>query len=152
MILDNEEEIINIRKTRNFIVGIFILLVAIGWFEFIPVTWYYAVGTLVFLFIIFMFYWLKQEFTYVRYSATDNYIEIRYYHIALKVKRNMIKLKPSLLAKYEIEQVNKRQYLILYQKTKTGLFKYPPINISLFKEEDRKKLKINLTKYASQNR
>jgi len=153
MVIDNEEEIINLRKSRNLIVGLLFSFLAISFLDILPVPWYYTFSFVVLLIILFSFYWYKQDLTYIRYSDNNNYIEFKYYHIVMvSPKRKMIRIKQNLLGKYEIEKIDKKEYLYVFQKTKTGLFKYPGINISSFNKEDRKKLKINLSKYASQNK
>lgn len=153
MVIDNEEEIVNLRKSRNLIVGLLFAFLAISFLDIIPVPWYYPFSLSVLLIVLFLLYWNNQDLTYVRYSDNDNNIEFKYYHIVMvSPKRKMIRIKQSLLGKYETEIIKKKEYLYIFQKTKTGLFKYPGINISSFKEEDRKKLKMNLSKYASQNK
>ena len=153
MVIDNEEEIVNLRKSRNLIIGLLFSFVAISFIGIIPVPWYYPFAFAILLMLLFLLYWNKQELTYIRYTDDDNHIEFKYYHIVMvSPKRKMIRIKQNLLGKYEIEKINKKEFLYVFQKTKTGLFKYPGINISSFNEEDRKKLKINLSKYASQNK
>jgi len=153
MVIDNEEDIVNLRKSRNLIVSFFIILLAVAFLDVIPVTWYYLVLFITILLGIFLYSWHKQNFTYIRYSDNDNFIEFKYYHIVLvSPKRKMIRIKQNLFAKFETEKQGKKEQLYIYQKTKTGLFKYPAINLSAMNEEDRKKLKVNLLKYASQNK
>ena len=153
MVIDNEEEIINLRKTRNLIVGLLFSFLAISFIGVIPLEWYYPFGASVALILLFLLYWNKQEHTYIRYTDNDNHIEFKYYHIVMvSPKRKMIRIKQKLLGKYEIDKKDKKELLYLFQKTKTGLFKYPAINISSFNEEDRNKLKKNLLKYVSQNK
>jgi len=153
MVIDNEEEIINLRKTRNLIVGLLFSFLAISFIDVIPFEWYYPFGASVTLILLFLLYWNKQEHTYIRYTDNDNHIEFKYYHIVMvSPKRKMIRIKHSLFAKYEIIKEGKKEKLYIFQKTKTGLFKYPGINISAFNAENKKLLKINLSKYASQNK
>ena len=152
MVIDNEEEIKNLKKTKNLIIGALFALVAIWFIGIIPGEWYYSFGVAVSLIGISMSIWYKQEHTYFRYTDDENSIEFKYYHVVMvSPKRKMIRIKQSLFAKYEIEQDGKIEKLYLFQRTKTGLFKYPPINISSLNNEDKKKIRINLSKHASQN-
>lgn len=153
MVIDNEEEIVNLRKTRNLIVGLLFSVLAISFIDVMPFPWYYLFGFAVILILLFLFFWNKSEHTYIRYSDNDNYIEFKYYKIAfVSPKRKMIRIKQKLFAKFETEKDGKKEKLYIFQKTKTGLFKYPALNISAFNADDKKKLKINLLKYASQNK
>jgi len=153
MVIDNEEEIINLRKTRNLIVGLLFSFLAISFLDLIPLPWYFPFGFSVVLILVFLFFWNRQDFNYIRYTDNENHIEFKYYHIVMvSPKRKMIRIKQSLFAKYEIEKIGKKEKLYIFQRTKTGLFKYPEINISTFNEEDKKKIIINLSKYASQNK
>ncbi len=153
MVIDNEEEIVNLRKSRNLIIGLLFSFIGVSFLDIIPIPWYYLFAFAVLLMLLFLFYWNRQELTYIRYTDNDNNIEFKYYHIVMvSPKRKMIRIKQNVFGKYETEKIGKKEFLYVFQKTKTGLFKYPGINISSFKEEDRKKLKINLSKYASQNK
>lgn len=154
MILDNETNIISLRKSKNIIVSFFILFLTLSWFEIISVIpWYYPFAILLGSLALFLFIWHKQEFTYIRYTDADNSLEFKYYRIVVvNPKRKMIKIKKSLFAKFEIEKNGKNEKLYLFQKTKTGNFKYPYINISNLSKVDKNKLRINLTKYANQKK
>ena len=151
MIIDNEEQVDSIKKSKIIFVSVFILLLALGWFEFIPVKWYIAFAVVIVLYIVFIQIWKRQNFTFIRYSDNGDFLEFKFYKLISTVgtpKYKMIKIPKKKFAKYEIQNKGKNESIVLVQKTKTGNFKYPPISLSALPDKDKEKLKKNLLKYA----
>ena len=155
MIIDNEEQIDTIKKSKIIFVSVFIILLAVGWFEFLPIKWYISFAIVIILYLVFIQFWKKNKFTYLRYSDNGDFLEFKFYKLISSVgspKYQMIKIPKRKFTKYETINNGKNESIVLIQKTKTGNFKYPPISLSAVSEKDKEKLKKNLLKYAGQNR
>jgi len=117
--------------------------------DFLPLKDYQYALLIAALFFSIGIYWygLKQYFFSLNTNTND--IVIKYFRIVPKfitLKPKMIKIPKNTYVKYTIETsfFGKRKALILFQRTKKGVVKYPPIYITALNKDEINKLTIAL--------
>ena len=117
--------------------------------NFLPLENYQYALLIVFLFALFSYLWYGQNNSFFSINTNQNAIIIKYFKILPKFinkKPKMVKIPKSAYVKYSIETsyFGRRKALYLFQNTKKGVVKYPPIYISALNEEEIQKLKLAL--------
>ncbi len=104
------------------------------------------------IFLIFFFggfFWYGLHHTYISVNNAGEDIIIKYFRILpkfIRPKPKMIKIPKSTYHSYQIERsfFGLRKNLILLQRTKKGVVKYPPISIGSFNADQMNKLELIL--------
>jgi hypothetical protein len=151
MIIDTKEEASTLRKTKNFAVIIYILLcvlTVIPGFAFSskldPSIKFIICGALSVAFLIFYWYQYKMEYTYLYFSNNSSNLVFRFYSLrTLYGKPKTIEIAKTNFVKYDIitSFFDKKDSLVLYQRTPKGIAKYPPIPLSLLTKQQKTELK-----------
>jgi hypothetical protein len=110
---------------------------------------WYIVALCVAYLSVFVYYWLlKPDFVF--FNDQGDRIIMRYYTVrAFNKKKYAIEIPKRDFVKFESERFffgNER--LILYQRLRNGLGKFPPVSLSAVKKTDRKRIKEALTRYS----
>lgn len=100
------------------------------------------------LYLLILLYNFLMDYHYFYYNDNDDKIVIKFYSLRpFSKKHNVIEIPKKKLEKFHFKNsfMNLKQHLILYQKMNKGIAKYPPLNITLLKENERSGLKKSLT-------
>jgi hypothetical protein len=106
------------------------------------------------IYIAIMYYLTLLKHYYIYFSDEDNKLTFRFYRMRIIGKKyKAYEIPKKLFVGYEIKTSfnGKVEELILTQKTKNGLFNYPPISLSALSKKDAVILKDILTKISIQN-
>ena len=117
--------------------------------DILPLENYQYALLIVSLFAFFSYLWYGQNNSFFSINTNGNAIVIKYFKILPKFiskKPRMVKIPKTAYVKYSIETsyLGRRKALYLFQNTKKGVVKYPPIYISALNEEEMQKLKLAL--------
>ena len=156
MIIDTKEEASVLWRTKSFVVIVFTLLIVATIF-LIPVNDIIKICICGILSAVFLFfYWLqyKMEYTYFYFSNNNKNLVFKFYSLRnLYGKSKTIEMAKISFFKYDIITgfFNKKESLVLYQKTPKGIAKYPPISLTLLNKRQKTDLKRALFATASSN-
>ncbi len=157
MIIDTKEEASTLWKTKSVVIVIYAVLVVIT-VIFIPVDKTVKMlicGGLSVIFIVL--YWLqyKMEYTYFYFSNNNKNLVFKFYSLRnLYGKPRTIEISKFSFLKYDIIPgfFNKKDLLVLYQKTSKGVAKYPPISLTLLNKNKKTELKRALFAASNSNK
>ena len=150
MIIDTVEEASTMRKTKAFVIIFCVILIFItAIFTRLPgiyKTIIYSVLSVVMI----LFYWYQynMKYSYFYFSNNTKNLIFKFYSLRhFSGSPQTIEIAKLNFKKYEIEKAffNKRESLILYQKTPNGVAKYPPISLSLLSKKQKKELESALS-------
>ena len=146
MIIDTKEEAATLRKTKTFVVIIYsVVLVILAAFATFDIAYKFIImGVLSVAFL--AFYWLQyqMEYTYFYFSNNNKNLVFKFYSMRnLYGKPKTIEISKISFFKYNITTsfFNKKDALVLYQKTTKGVAKYPPISLTLLSKNQKTELK-----------
>jgi hypothetical protein len=91
---------------------------------------------------------LKHDFVF--YGDVGDKIIMRYYPIrVMNRKKNSIEIPKNKFVRFEIEKFffGMKERIILFQKTRNGIARYPAVSLSAVDRQDRERLKIALSQY-----
>lgn len=146
MIIDTKEEASTLWKTKSFAVIVFLIAV-IAILLFIPAdntVKLLACGCLSLIFLLFYWFEYKMEYTYFYFSNNNKNLIFRFYSLRnLSGKPKTVEISKMNFYKYDIISgfFNKKESLVLYQKTPQGIAKYPPISLTLLDKNQKTELK-----------
>jgi hypothetical protein len=146
MVIDTKEEASIMGKTKTFAIIVYSILVLVT-AVFAPVDKQFKFVICGALSVIFVaYYWLqyKMEYTYFYFSNNGRNLIFKYYSLrVLYGKPKTIEIPKSSFDTYDITTgfFNKKESLVLYQKTKKGVAKYPPISLTLLGKNKKTELK-----------
>ncbi|GHT78191.1 hypothetical protein FACS189464_1210 [Bacteroidia bacterium] len=146
MIIDTKEEATTLWRTKTFVVIVFILLVFMILFllDRNATVKTLIVGALSLTFLSFYWYQYMMEYNYLYFSNNGKNLLFRFYSLRnLHGKPKSIEIAKLNFYKYDITTAffDKKEYLILYQKTPKGIAKYPPISLTLLSRNQKTELK-----------
>jgi galactitol-specific phosphotransferase system IIB component len=101
-------------------------------------------GMLSVIFLIFYWFQYKMEYSYFYFSNNGNNLIFRFYSLRhLYGKPKTIEISKMNFVKYDIVTsfFDKKDLLVLYQKTPRGVAKYPPISLTLLSKNKKTELK-----------
>jgi len=146
MIIDTKEEALTLRNTKTFVVIAFsvIIIVTVAFAPFNQMTKSIIFGVLSVAFLIY--YWLQYQmhYTYFYFSNNSKNLVFRFYSLRFfSGKPKTIEISKSSFFKYDIvtDFFNKKDSLVLFQKTDRGIAKYPPISLTLLSKKQKTELK-----------
>ena len=146
MIIDTKEEALTLRNTKAFIVIAFSVLIIVT-VVFAPLDQMIKsiiYGALSVAFLIFYWFQYQMHYTYFYFSNNSKNLVFRFYSLRFfSVKPKTIEIPKSSFFKYDIVTsfFNKKDSLVLYQKTNKGVAKYPPISLTLLSKKQKTELK-----------
>ena len=91
---------------------------------------------------------LKHDFVF--YADVGDKIIMRYYPIRIFYrKKHSIEIPKSRFVRYEIEKYffGMKERMFLFQKTQSGIARYPGVNLSAVDKEDIERIKKSLQQY-----
>ena len=158
MKIDNQRNTYRIWLSRLVMTIIFaliiLLLVFVSWFDNLTagITKYHVIILIsaVYLAINWVNYMKRPYF--VAYSDQGEMLVIRYYPVSMFTSRkNSIEIPKKQFVKFELKPFffKSQNYLILHQKFRGKVAKYPRISLSALDKEDRDKMLGSLEKYAA---
>ncbi|MFW5804636.1 MAG: hypothetical protein ACOCWG_05345 [bacterium] len=83
------------------------------------------------LFLLYVIYVIMRNTHYVHYNDEGSNIIFRYVSMRPASKKRSIAIPKKTFYKYETQKKFLKEYIILYQKLKEGVAKYPPINVNI---------------------
>jgi hypothetical protein len=96
------------------------------------------------VYILIVIYNYFRDYHYIYYNDEGNKIIFRYYSMRpLSQTKKSIEIQRGNLSRFEIRQsfFGIKQRIILYQKVKGGVYKYPPVSISALTKAEKARLK-----------
>ncbi len=158
MIIENSKTTIKIRL-RTFLASIIVVaLIAIIYTTRILINPIWDLNKsqwsfiLVGVFVLILIFNNFRDFHYIYFSDNGNSIVFKFYSMRIfSGKKNTIEIHKEDFVKFQITSslFRMREYLIVYQKLKKGIAKYPPISITGLSKKDKAKLINRLSLYTS---
>jgi len=146
MIIDTKEEAVALRNVKNFVL-ICCSVLAVITAAFIPVETmvkFIIWGALFVIFLIFFWFQYKMDYTYFYFSNNGKSLIFKFYSMRIySGKPKTIEISKTNFMKYDLVMsfFNKKESLVLYQKTTKGIAKYPPISLTLLNTKQKTELK-----------
>ena len=146
MIIDTKEETSALWKAKIVVLAIYTVLIVSTVF-FIPVDRTVEIlicGALSAVFLMFYWFQYKMEYTYFYFSNNSNNLIFKFYTLRIFYgKPKTIEIPVKSFVKYDIvtDFFDKKDLLVLYQKTPKGIAKYPPISLTLLSKNQKTDLK-----------
>jgi len=149
MIIDTKEEALTFRNTKAFAVIAFsvLIVVTVVFSPFDQMLKNIIYGALSVAFLVFYWFQYQMHYTYFYFSDNSKNLVFRFYSLRFfSGKPRSIEISKTSFLKYDIETsfFNKKDSLVLYQKTDKGVAKYPPISLTLLSKKQKTELKRTL--------
>jgi hypothetical protein len=146
MIIDTKEEASTLGKTKTFVIFVYSLFVilTVAFTSLDTPVKFLICGALSVIFLIYYCIQYKMGYTYIYFSNNGKNLIFRYYSLRfLYGKPRTIEIPKSDFVNYDITTsfFNRKDSLVLYQKTKKGVAKYPPISLTLLGANKKRELK-----------
>jgi len=146
MIIDTKEEASTLRKAKAVVIGLILALIALtGIYLPVDVVFRFIIcGALSVIFLLFNWFQYQMEYTYFYFSNNGKNLIFRFYSLRnFFGKPKTIEFSRSSFANYDIVTsfFNKKESLVLFQKTPKGVAKYPPISLTLLSKKQKTELK-----------
>ena len=146
MIIDTKEEASTLRRTKMFVVIVYVVSIMVTAIflqlgKAIELAIYIVFSV---LFLIFYWFQYMMQYTYLYFSDNSKNLVFKFYSMRLFYgKPKTISISKANFLKYELEMsfFNKKESLLLYQKTDKGVAKYPPISLTLLSKKQKTELK-----------
>jgi len=146
MVIDTKEEASTLGKTKTFVIFLYSLFVilTVAFTSFDKPFKFLICGVLSAIFVVYYCLQYKMGYTYLYFSNNGKNLIFRYYSLRfLYGKPRTIEIPKSSFLNYDITTsfFNKKDSLVLYQQTKKGVAKYPPISLTLLGANKKRELK-----------
>ena len=146
MVIDTKEASSTLWKTKTFVIMVYAVLVFVTtYFTDIDATIRYTIySVLSFVFLLFFWFQYQMQYTYFYFSNNGKSLVFKFYTLKIvSGKPKTIEIPKASFVKYDIDLnfFNKKDSLVLYQKTKKGVAKYPPISLTLLSKNQKTELK-----------
>ena len=146
MIIDTKEEAATMMKTKTFAVIAFSVLIIVTavFAPFGQMLKSIIYGTVSVVFLAFYWFQYQMHYTYFYFSNNGKNLVFRFYSLRFfSGKPKTIEISKTSFLKYDIATnfFDKKDSLILYQKTAKGVAKYPPISLTLLAKKQKTELK-----------
>jgi len=112
------------------------------------------IGVIILAVIIYLYYMFKR-YMYFSFDDESEKISIRYFNlIPTAMDHHAIEIPKRSLVNYEIKKsfFGLREEIILVQKLKNGIAKYPPISISILNDIEKRALSNSLSSLSIKNK
>jgi len=151
MVIDTGSTTIRMRL-RGFITAIifFLLILIFLVFDIFDEVRMYLVLVFSSLYIIFILNIYLRDYFYIYFSDESNKMVFRYYSMRpLSQTKRSIEIPRGSMARYEIKSgaLGLKNTIIFYQKIKDGVYKYPPVSISILSTNEKNELIQALNKF-----
>jgi hypothetical protein len=144
MIIDIRRTAIRMRLRGLFTAFIFsaliLILLLIDFFD--EIRAYLILGFSV-IYLIYILYIYFRDYYYIYFNDESNKILLRYYSLRpLSQTKRSIEIQRGNLSRFEIKTstLGLNEKIILYQKVKGGVYKYPPISITALSKQEKNHL------------
>ena len=146
MIIDTKEEALTLRHTKSFAIIAFsvLIIVTVVFASFGQMLKNIIYGALSIVFLVFYWFQYKMNYTYFYFSNNSKNLVFKFYSLRFfSGKPKTIEISKSNFLKYDIVTsfFDKKDSLVLYQKTAKGVAKYPPISLTLLRKKQKTELK-----------
>ncbi len=157
MIIENSKTAIRIRLRVFFATIIVVALIAIIYTTRILINPVWGLNKtqwsfiIVGVFVLLLILNYLRDFHYIYFSDNGDKIVFRFYSMKIFAgKKHTIEMYKKDFVKFQTSSVlfKMRDYLIVYQKLKKGIAKYPPISITGLSKKDKAKLINQLSLYT----
>ncbi len=149
MTIDNNRKSISIRLRKlmaMLLAGALIIIVYFtdilhspeGWF-----TKHHLAGLILLIYILYYIFDYMLEQNYIYYTDSGDKIMFRYYSLRpLESSQNSIEIAKSDFHDFKVIRsfFNLKEKIVLYQATRRGIAKYPPISITALNKTEKEKL------------
>jgi len=145
MEIDNSPQVVKDRKIMyGMVVGLIVLITAIMLADIFDqplfkISREYYVLAVAVIYVLANIYRFLLDLNYFNYSDQGGKILIKYYSLRpFMQKYKTIEITRGSLVKYEIKKLmlGRKKQIILFQKIKNKIAKYPPISISALNKEE----------------
>ena len=149
MVIDIRRTAIRVRLRgliTAVVFGIVILLIMIMDIfseNILGITRSYLILFLSIIYLIFILFIYFKDYQYIYFSDESNKIILRFYSMRpLSQSKRSIEIPRGNLARYEImtKAFGFKDKIVLYQKVKGGVYKYPPVSITALSPNEKKQL------------
>ncbi len=157
MIIDIRKTVLR-KKVRGFFTTIFFLVIIalllateLFSYEILGATRYQIAIVIAAIYIIIVVYNTLRNFFYIFYNDEGEKLILRFFSMSyLARKKSSIEFKKNEIAGFKIEKnlFGLHENLIIYQKTKNGQAKYPPVSLTALTKEEKKKLISSLSHFG----
>ncbi|MDR1673337.1 MAG: hypothetical protein LBS09_07780 [Bacteroidales bacterium] len=149
MIIDTQKEASTLWRTKMLLIAVFIsmILMIVFFISLSPELKKIILGGWSLLFLLFYWYQYRMEYTYFYFSGNGKNLIFRFYSMRnFYGKPKSIEIAKTNFYKYDVifKFFNKKEMLVLYQKTPKGIAKYPPIPLTLLTKNQKTELKRTL--------
>ena len=156
MIIDTKEEATTLRRTKVFIVVVYVLLCSFlfvflsdfSFFSGVDISIKFIIaGVFSIVYLLFYWYQYRMEYTYLYFSNNGNNLVFKFYSLRFFYgKPKTIEISKTNFVKYDIVTsfFGKKDSLVLYQRIPQGIAKYPPISLTLLTKKQKTELKRTL--------
>ena len=106
------------------------------------------------IYILTVLFSVIRNYHYIYYSDESDKLILRFFSFSFWTqKKNSIEMNKNDLEGYQINQqiFGLRENLVLYQKTKGGRAKYPPVSITALTKSEKKELLDSLAIYSNKS-
>jgi hypothetical protein len=158
MVIDNSNMVIKDRKLMYLLaIGLIIItsVVAFSGLFTEPILGikkeYYVIFFCLLYIAINVFRFIR-DYNYINYNDDSDKITIKYYTLRpFMLKRRTIEIPKNSFNKFEIVKSNwgLKKHIVLYQRVKSKIAKYPPISISALNKEETDNLILALQAHSN---
>ncbi len=153
MEIDITQKAIKVKLRKLFLTIIFAALLLVVYVaEFVEplfgINKNYIALIVVLIYILIFLYFHVLDLNYIYYTDENGKIILRYYSLrSISKGYKSIEIPKKEFVKFEIQKsfYDLKEYLILFQRMKNGVAKYPPVSISALSHDEREELKQSLT-------
>jgi len=146
MIIDAKDEATTLRKTNAFVMMV-LLIIIVGtflWIQIDATVKFIIIGVSIAATLIYYWFQYKMEYTYFYFSNNRKDLIFRFYSLRIfSGKPKTIEIPKINFVKYDISTCffDKKDSLVLFQRTPKGVVKYPPIPLTLLNKKQKTELK-----------
>jgi hypothetical protein len=160
MEIDITQKAIKVKLRKLFLTIIFaalLLMIYVGGFvePLTGINKNYIAFIVVLIYILIFLYFHLLDLNYIYYTDENGKIILRYYSLrSISKGYRSIEIPKREFVKFETQKTffNLKEHLILFQRLKKGVAKYPPVSISALNHEERSQLKKSLTDVLNANK
>jgi len=149
MVINTKEEASTLWKAKTSVIVVYAVLVFVTAYFLEVDSLFKNVIYSVLSVVLLIFFWFQYQmkYTYFYFSNNGKNLVFKFYSLRIIAgKPKTIEISRTNFVKYDIitEFFDKRDSLVLFQKTPKGIAKYPPISLSLLTKKQKTELKRTL--------
>jgi hypothetical protein len=156
MIIDTKDDASTWRRTKAFVMIIYVGLIVIPLLYVDVPAVYKAIFFIVLsiFFLLFQWFQYKMDYTYFYFSDNRKDLVFKFYSLRFFSENpKIIEIPKKSFCNHDIVTnfFGKKDSIVLYQRTNKGIVKYPPISLALLSKNTKTKLKQTLFIYIDEN-